>query len=357
MRDITALIKPASSMCNLQCSYCFYCDEAEKRSVSSFGIMTKETALNLIKKVYSYSGKDSEINFMFQGGEPLLAGIDFFDFFSKNAVELLPENASLTLSLQTNGTLIDDEFCKLFNKYNYLIGLSIDGKKELHDKQRNNSYDKAIKASELLKKYDVEFNILSVVTSETNAESLYDFCKENNFNYLQTIFCLEPLDGKIKEYNPDPRTIARFKKRLFNKWLNDFKNDIDFSVREIDNIIMYLTTGECEQCGMNGYCTPQLVVEADGTTYPCDFYCIDEYKCKNVNESSLDEIIKCSGMKKFLKSDTELNELCNTCGFFEMCGGCCKRYRNLFNQLKGYCPQKDYLDHVISKLEPYLSGE
>lgn len=319
--------------------------------------MSKETVSNALKKIFEYCGSDSSVNIMFQGGEPLLAGIDFYRHFIDTVNNFVPKNTSVNYSLQTNGTLIDDEFCKLFKENDFLIGLSLDGEKEIHDSQRDNSYDDVIKASQLLRNYDVDFNIVSVITANTDAGKLFNFCKEHGFDYLQTIYCLEPLGGEFTELNPDPKKIASLKKRIFNKWFTEFqKDDQAFSLLDADNILAYLVTGETTPCELCGNCSPQLVIEADGTVYPCDFYCIDDYKCPNINSHSLNEILRSDAVSKFMHFDVPENELCDECGFYDMCEGGCKRYRRLFNQIKGYCPQRDYFDHVIDKLQPYLNG-
>ena len=133
MRQLTALVKPASSACNLKCGYCFYCDEASARSGCGKGFMSIDTARNLIKKVFDFCGSGSVISFMFQGGEPLLAGLRFFEDFVAAAQDLKTDGSTLRFSLQTNGTLIDDGFCEFFKRNGFLIGVSIDGKKPLHD--------------------------------------------------------------------------------------------------------------------------------------------------------------------------------------------------------------------------------
>ena len=218
MRNMTALVKPASSLCNLECSYCFYCDEAEKRSKNPEKIMDMATAENLIKKITAFCGENSVLTFMFQGGEPLMAGIDFFRGFVETANRYKTEGSVLNFTLQTNGTLIDEEFAQFFKENSFLIGVSIDGEKALHDKQRSKSFDKAMQGIELLKKHSVEFNILSVITAKTDASRLFDFYIENGFRDVQPIYCLDPLNGEKADYSLSAKQLARFKKRFFNLW-------------------------------------------------------------------------------------------------------------------------------------------
>lgn len=350
MRQMTALIKPASSACNLKCSYCFYCDEAAAREKSTKAFMSTDTAKNLISKMFDFCGEDSTLTFMFQGGEPLLAGVEFFKKFVETAERHKTNGSRINYSLQTNGTLIDENFCKLFKEHDFLIGVSVDGSKELHDKNRSDSFDMAMQGINLLKKYGVSFNILSVITSQTDASMLFDFYMRNGFRDVQPIYCLDPLSGEKAEYSINAKQLARFKKRLFNLWFAEVSRGNHFYVRDFDNLLSLLTKGVAEQCGASGRCNAQLVVEADGTCYPCDFYCLDEFECLNINEADINDILACEGLKKFFEYDERKNSLCPTCPVKALCGGGCKRYRSLYNQLSGYCPQMDFILHAVEKL-------
>ncbi len=351
MRNMTALVKPASSLCNLECSYCFYCDETEKRQNNPNKIMDIDTAENLIKKMFDFCGENSVLTFMFQGGEPLMAGIDFFRNFIETADKYKTDKSSVNYSLQTNGTLIDEEFARFFKENNFLIGVSVDGEKALHDKQRNKSFDKAMQGIELLKKHSVEFNILSVITAKTDASRLFDFYTENGFRDVQPIYCLDPLSGEKADYSLGAKQLARFKKRFFNLWFAEVSKGNHFYVRDFDNLLSLLTKGVAEQCGASGRCNAQLVVESDGTCYPCDFYCLDEFECTNINTSDINDILNSDGLRKFFEYDEPKNSLCASCRVRPLCGGGCKRYRKLYNELSGYCPQMDFILHAVEKLQ------
>ncbi len=350
MRQMTALVKPASSLCNLKCSYCFYCDEAEKRNKNSNSVMTAETAENLIREVFDFCGDNSNIHFMFQGGEPLIAGLEFFENFVQTAEKFKTEGTAINYSLQTNGTLIDENFCEFFKKHSFLIGVSIDGDEPLHNAFRSDSFKNAMKGIELLKKHGVDFNILSVITAKTDAEKLFDFYKKNNFRNVQPIYCLDPLDGNKSDFSLDAKGLARFKKRLFNLWFKEISAGRHFYIRDFDNLLSMITRGYAEQCGASGRCNAQLVVESDGTCYPCDFYCIDEFECPNINNATINDILNSNGLHKFMEYEEEKNKLCHSCPVQKICGGGCKRYRSLYNQLSGYCPMMDFILHVLNKL-------
>ena len=336
MRQMTALIKPASSSCNLRCSYCFYCDEANTRSKNTTSTMEISTAENLIKKMFDFCGEKSFLSFTFQGGEPLLAGVDFFREFIKIAEANRTQGSIIRYSLQTNGTLIDEEFCNFFKEHGFLIGVSLDGDKELHDKNRCKSFDDVMKGIELLKKHDVDFNILSVITSKTDASMLFDFYKRNEFRNVQPIYCLDSLSGEKDEYSIGAKQLARFKKRLFNLWFSEVSKGNHFYIRDFDNLLSLITNGVAEQCGSSGRCNAQLVVEADGTCYPCDFYCLDEFECANINDTDINGILNSEGLKKFFEHDEEKNSLCASCPV---------------KKLSGYCPQMDFILHVLEKLK------
>ena len=351
MRQMTVLVKPASSLCNLKCSYCFYCDEAENRVSGKRAIMTEETAENLLQKVFSFCGAESNITFMFQGGEPLLAGIDFFENFIKKANFLKDNKTNITYSLQTNGTLLDDRFCNLFKTHQFLIGVSIDGNETLHNQNRDGSFAKAMHGIDLLKKFGVSFNVLSVITASSDAKRLFAFYRKHNFQNVQPIYCLDPLDGTKSSFSLPAKAFAKFQKELFQLWFSELQNGNRFYIRDFDNLFSLLFYGRAEQCGATGKCTPQLVVEADGTCYPCDFYCLDDYICANINTASIMNILHSSGLRKFLESTEPKNELCVSCSVAQFCGGGCKRYRSLYNQIPGYCPRKDFITYVIQKLK------
>ena len=351
MRQMNVLVKPASSLCNLKCSYCFYCDEAENRNGGNASVMSAETAENLIKRVLEFCGENSDISFMFQGGEPLMAGIDFFKEFIATAEKLKDSATKIRYSLQTNGTLINSAFAQFFKEHDFLIGVSIDGDEATHNANRCGSFEKAMSGVELLRKNGVDFNILSVITAKTDAAKLFEFYKKNGFSDVQPIYCLDPLDGKKSNYSLDAKAFARFQKRFFNLWFGEISRGNRFYVRDFDNLISLITNGYAEQCGASGRCNAQLVVEADGTCYPCDFYCLDEYECPNINSATINDILNCDRLRKFMEFDEPKNKLCAECPVRPLCNGGCKRYRSLYNQLSGYCPRMDFIIHAVEKLK------
>ena len=152
MPPLSIMIKPASSLCNLRCKYCFYHNVSEMREVSSFGIMTEETADSIIKKALSFANGES-ISFAFQGGEPLIAGLPYFKHFVKKINEENKNNSKIYLSIQTNGTLLTDEWAEFFSENSFLVGLSLDGNFDNNsfrvDEKRQNTFYKILVACSL----------------------------------------------------------------------------------------------------------------------------------------------------------------------------------------------------------------
>ncbi len=332
----------------MRCRYCFYADVSDMRSVKSYGIMSKEVAKTLIERVCDTSPKS--VTFAFQGGEPTLAGLDFYRFFVSEAEKTLPEKTAVFYSIQTNGLMIDEEWCRFFKEKGFLVGLSLDGYRELHDFNRPDSekegtHSRVIRAASLLEKAEVDFNILTVVTKQLvgRGEKLFKFYKNSGFSYVQLIPCLDSLDGEgKKEYSLSSEGYGAFLKELFPLWAESALKGEYISVRLFDNITRLAAVGECEMCGMRGACSPQLVIEADGGVYPCDFYVLDSYLCGNIGENSIEEILSSDRMREFLKHS--VGKGCQSCRYLSFCGGACKRYRDLYFEKEGYCPYKDFLD-------------
>ena len=180
MPPLSIMIKPASSLCNMRCRYCFYHDVSQQRDVKNFGIMSEETAENLISKALKFANGDS-VAFAFQGGEPLIAGLDYFKKFTALVKKHNHLSSKVFFSLQTNGTLVTKEWAEFFKENQFLIGLSLDGDFEnnrfrVDDKEQNTFY-KILGTAQLFQDTGVDFNILTVLTGNCaeNIEDIYKF--------------------------------------------------------------------------------------------------------------------------------------------------------------------------------------
>ena len=168
MYPLNLLIKPASGYCNFKCKYCFYDDVAQNREVESYGFMSTKTLEEIVKKALKFA--KGECTFTFQGGEPTLVGLDFYKDLIKFQKKYNKKGLKIHNTIQTNGFLIDKEWAKFLHNNNFLVGISLDGTKEINDANRINAnkegtYNNILETIELFNKYKVEYNILTVVTS------------------------------------------------------------------------------------------------------------------------------------------------------------------------------------------------
>ena len=334
MPPLNLLVKPSSGQCNLRCRYCFYCDLTEKREQSSYGFMTEETLDNMMREAFAFAEQD--ITIAYQGGEPTLRGLDFF----RRSIELQEKynvhHIPVHNSLQTNGSLLNEEWADFFREHHFLIGVSLDGTKETNDafrldKSGKSSYPAVMKNIQMLAAKGVEFNILTVVHSRTarTIGKIYGFFRKNHLDYLQFIPCLDPLGEEPggHDFSLTPKAYGEFLCRLFDCWYQDLRRGEAVSIRQFDNYVQMLLGYPPESCGMSGVCSFQNVVEADGSVYPCDFYVTDPYRLGNLNENSFEEIYKKRGEIRFIEESMDTDEECRGCQWLPLCGNGCKRYR------------------------------
>lgn len=342
VKQASILIKPASANCNMDCRYCFYKCLSSNREQYNLGFMSDEVLDNLIKNAIEYA--DEYLTFAFQGGEPTLAGIDFF----KNVVRLQKQYATLKPSLridntiQTNGVMLNDEWCEFFYKENFLVGVSLDGPRKNHDLARimadgKESFTKVMQGIELLKKHKVDFNILTVVTEQLSkkASALYRFYKRNGFNYVQLIPCMDEEErqsglsrdeNKGATYAIKPESYGRFLNEFFDIWYEDFKRGDIMDVRMFSNLAQMMVGYPPEECGMCGKCDAYFVVEGDGSVYPCDFYCMDAYRFGMVKDSFI-KLKNSEKVKEFESTSVTKPEKCRKCEYYDLCRGGCRRFR------------------------------
>lgn len=336
MQPINVLIKPVSGMCNMNCDYCFYRDEAQKRTTESYGVMSQETLKNVIRK--TMLNAQGYASYLYQGGEPTLCGLSFF----RNAVEYQKKynrnGIRIYNALQTNGYCIDEEWCRFFRQENFLVGLSVDGTETLHnkyrhDKQGGGTYERVLRSAKLFDRYGVEYNILTVVTRELaeHISEVYREYQKRNWRYQQYIVCLEPLEEEPGncQYSLTPEDYGRFLIRLFDLWYEDYERGREPYIREFSNYIRILQGYLPENCAMRGKCTLQNVVEADGSVYPCDFYALDEFCLGNFNQNKFSELQENASGKRFMERSEKLISDCGKCEFFRLCRGGCQRNRLL----------------------------
>lgn len=365
MPQLNILIKPASGSCNMRCKYCFYADETRKRSTPSYGVMDMTTAENLIRRAMDCA--EGSCVFGFQGGEPTLRGLDFFRRFVDLVHQYDAGRAQISFSIQTNGLLLDEQWAVFLRDNGFLVGLSMDGDRQTHDLNRLDSsgsgtFSRVMRCARLLKKYNVPFNILTVVNSRVarSADRIYSFYKENGLLYQQYIPCLDPLYESRggSSWSLTAEAYGTFLIRLFDRWYADRMRDEFIYIHYFECLAGMLQGHPPASCGMMGTCSVQTVVEADGSVYPCDFYVLDDCRLGSVNTDSFEQMHQ--RRLPFLEQSRQGLEKCRTCRHGAICRGGCRRDRQGPDGIgeNYFCPAyMRFFDHAVPKLLALLRAK
>ncbi|QIW16637.1 anaerobic sulfatase maturase [Pasteurellaceae bacterium RH1A] len=329
------MAKPSSFHCNIQCEYCFYL-EKESQFGRKAAYMSQETLRNYVKN-YIESVASQRVEFAWQGGEPTLLGLDFF----KQAVKFQQEFANgkqITNAFQTNGLALNHQWADFFRQNNFLIGLSIDGLSAVHNRYRitsqsNGTFDKVVKALELLKSHQVEFNTLTVVNDQNwnKGRATYQALKELGSTFMQFIPIVET-DGFAKNppkptaFSVPPDGFGRFLVDVFNEWQKEDVGKI--FVLEFDNLLGQYLGYPSSSCVHQPTCGKSLIVEASGEVYACDHFVYPEFKVGNLNQQPLTEIVLSRPQQAFgLDKQRKLTSICKQCEFKPLCQGGCPKHR------------------------------
>jgi uncharacterized protein len=343
-RITSLLIKPASAVCNLDCAYCFYLDrEADPYSALPGRRMTDETLERLVDTYLFYSYPNS--TFAFQGGEPTLAGPEFYEKLVKLQHQY-GRSGSVANAMQTNGVLLSDRWCELFKQYNWLIGISIDGPEAIHDRYRYNkqgagTWRKVMNGVELLKKHRVEFNVLCVVSQANagRAAEIYRYFRSLGIEHIQYI-PLSEFDGlgQPLPFTITPEQYGLFLCETFDLWWPERRK---VRIRYFDNIAEAVAGQKPGTCTMHETCDSYVVVEFNGDVYPCDFFVEKEWKLGNVNFDSWSEIARKQRRNQFAAKKTIAHPECQACEYQAICHGGCPKHRRdphrSFEDLDYFC--------------------
>ncbi|MHC5249418.1 SPASM domain-containing protein [Enterococcus sp. LJL90] len=361
MKHISVLIKPASSLCNIRCKYCFYANVSSLREVRSYGKMSAEVSKKMIANIYADLEDGDELTLAFQGGEPTLAGLSYY----RNIVNLVQQHQKqvhVQYAIQTNGLVINERWCEFLKENNFLVGLSIDGHKSYHDlnrvdaKQRG-TFSKVLATKQLFDDFEIEYNVLCVLTNPLakEAKKVFQFLKDQHIQYVQFIPCLDDLDAESRsKFALTPKRFASFYHQILKFWLEDLRNGNYLSIKLFEDLLNLFVKRQLSACGMLGNCQVQYVIEADGSVYPCDFYVLDEYRMGYIQEESLRSLFEKEVAVDFLCSRKKLPEMCNSCPFFKACRGGCKRMADAIYVEESYCGYQNLLKEFVPQIDDIL---
>ena len=303
-----------------------------------------ETLERLVDTYLFYSYPDSV--FAFQGGEPTLAGPAFFETLVEYQQRFGRGGQNVSNALQTNGILLDERWCRLFREFQWLIGISIDGPEEVHDRYRFNkegrgTWKRVMQGIETLKKHGVEFNVLCVL-SQANVDrpkEIYRFFRSLGIAHIQYI-PLSEFDalGQALPFTIRPEQYGRFLCETFDLWWPERRK---VRIRYFDNIAEALAGQKPGNCTMHETCDSYVVVEYNGDVYPCDFFVEQEWRLGNINVDSWPEIARRQRRYQFAANKAIPHPECQVCEYQAICHGGCPKHRHdprrQFQDLDYFC--------------------
>jgi uncharacterized protein len=382
--NFNVLAKPIGPICNLDCKYCFYLEkEALYPQVEKWSM--REEVLESYIRQYIEVHDTPEINFAWQGGEPTLLGVDYF----RRLVALQQKYANgkqITNAFQTNGVLLNDEWAELFRENKFLVGVSIDGPRELHDAYRVDkggqpTFDRVMRGIEVLKLHSVDFNTLTTV-HRANAESpleVYRFLKESGSGYMQFIPIVERIshqetvDGlrlispdfsgaaKVAPWSVEPHQFGRFMGSIFDEWV---RKDVGRYFVQLFDVSLEIWAGmPASLCIFGKTCGAALALEHGGDLYSCDHFVYPQNRLGNIMESPLAELAGSAQQRQFGQGkESTLPRYCRECDVRFACNGECPKHRFLATPdgepgLNYLCAGYKMFFHHIDPYMRYMVGE
>ncbi|MGI6316463.1 MAG: radical SAM protein [Christensenellales bacterium] len=333
MPPVSVMVKPVSGLCNMRCTYCFYADEMQNRETPLLPRMSEETLEYLIRRIFSYG--DSSISLAFQGGEPTLAGTTFYTRLLELENQYNTRRIPVRHSMQTNGLYLSDSLLSVLKAGDFLVGVSLDGIKTIHDARRQDAtgqptWDRVTANLRRLREAEIPYNILCVVDRWVAEKPEEVFTNLREHGYLQFIPHLDGLNGIPDADSLTAEAYGNFLIRTFRLYEKSFWEKKFVSVRTFDNWLNMLCGHPPESCGLSGRCSISFLVEGDGSVYPCDFYALDHWRMGNLRTDSFFRMEKSTAAREFIASSLPMDAACNACEWSFLCHGGCRREREPF---------------------------
>ena len=355
-KPLYVMLKPVGALCNLACDYCYYLEKSKLYTHNPRHVMSDELLERFIKE-YIESQTMPQVMFTWHGGETLMRPLSFY----KRAVELQKlygHSRQINNSIQTNGTLLTDEWCEFFRENNFLVGISIDGPQDFHDEYRRNkmgapSFHKVMQGISLLKKHGVEYNCMAVV-NDYNADyplEFYNFFKEIGCEFLQFAPIVERLKddkstptalasandkkAKLADFSVSPQQWGNFLCTIFDEWV---KKDVGkLYIQLFDSTLANWVGEQPGVCTMAKTCGHAGVMEFNGDVYSCDHFVFPEYKLGNIYNEPLASMMYSDKQLKFgADKFDKLPKQCKECNVLFACNGECPKNRFTYDKYGEY---------------------
>ena len=332
LTPFSIMCKPVCGICNLDCSYCYYTSKPAELYPDVERFEMTDDVLESYTRQY-LQAMPQQCQFMWQGGEPLLAGMDFFERAVALQAEHKLDGQQVTNGLQTNGTLVDEAWCEFFKANGFLIGVSIDGTPQWHDHFRkdhagNPSFHRAWAGLELLQKHHVEFNVLVTLNSANivHGGDIYRWFTNRGVQYLQFIPILErDAAGSPQPFSCTAEQYGRFLLDVYEVWRSRDVGRV--SVRMFDSVMHTALFGLPSTCCYSPKCANAYVLEFNGDLYACDHFVFKEWRIGNITERPLAELVTDPKLEEFAKLKTTLPSVCEDCEFLTFCHGGCPKHQ------------------------------
>jgi uncharacterized protein len=335
------MAKPTGARCNLRCDYCFFLEKADLYPGSDFR-MSDEVLDAYVRQTVD-AQQVPHVTLAWQGGEPTLMGLDFFRHAVEVESEALRPGMSVERTMQTNGVLLDEEWMEFLREHEYLVGLSLDGPRELHDVYRHDGagrsvFDDVVAAAELMKAHGVEFNVLCTVNAANSERPLdvYRFFRDElGARFIQFIPIVEvdepPADGEpgtVTDRSVRPEAYGGFLTAIFDEWV---RHDVgEMFVQFFDGVLAAYVRGYSSLCVLRPTCGTGVALEHNGDLYSCDHFVDPDYLLGNILETPIAELAASEQQRAFGESkQTSLPRYCRECEYVFACNGECPKNRIL----------------------------
>jgi uncharacterized protein len=333
------MAKPTGSQCNLSCDYCFFLKKKYLYPKSNFRMPNRVMERYIRQTIQGH--KVPTVTIAWQGGEPTLMGLDFFEKATRVIGKVKRPGMQVEQTFQTNGVLIDERWCRFFHDNNVLVGLSIDGPRQLHDAYRKDKagrsvFDKVINAARLMQQYNVEFNVLCTVNAVNSKQPLevYRFFRDElKTPYLQFIPIVErdndtgnQQGNQVTARSVEPKQFGRFLNEIFDEWIQRDVGEV--FVQFFDGVLASYVRGYSSLCVLSPRCGEGVALEHNGDLYCCDHYVEPDYYLGNITQNSISSLVSSRKQAEF--GDVKWQKLpsvCRRCEFLFTCYGECPKNR------------------------------